>query len=99
MVIGLEPGDEVRGAVLVCHLAEAHEGVHLVRVAPHRFGELLAAAHLGIGLVLHEARSALEPPQHPVEQAEPRRIGVQRGVAGDLEETLAGAHRRGIGRG
>ena len=96
VMIGLKPGDEMRGAVLFCHFAKADEGVHLVRIAAHRFGEFLDAAHLRVGLVLHQPRIALEPPQHLIEQPEARRIGMKRGAASDSQKALAGTHRRRI---
>jgi hypothetical protein len=45
VVIRLEPGD-VAGPG---RLAEAEEGVHLVRIPPHRLGHALGADHLRVG--------------------------------------------------
>ena len=76
MMLGFEPGDEA-GAVVLLHLAKAHEGAHLVNVAPHRLGQHVDAPQQRIGLVLHQPRPVAQPHQQRIKQGEAFRIAVQ----------------------
>jgi hypothetical protein len=55
VMVRLEPGDHARPA-LVLDLAEAHKGVHLVRVTAHLLGHALQPLHQRIGAILHRLR-------------------------------------------
>jgi hypothetical protein len=66
-----------------------------VNVAPHRAGELVQPPHQRIGRVLRRARLALQAPEQAIGQIEPLRRAVEQGHAHQIEERLAGPHRRG----
>jgi hypothetical protein len=57
--VRLEPGHVQRLArmLVVAHLAEAHEGLHLVDVAPHRLRHLLGLQHVGVERVVAQRRA------------------------------------------
>ena len=96
MMVGFEPGDEARRAVLV-HLAEADEGAHLVNVAPHVLGERFQSANQRIGLILQQFGLGAQPGQRGVEQRPALRIGGQRGAARKVHER-AGHREAGVWR-
>ncbi len=54
---GLEPGEIFRGAVLVGHLAEADERVHLVNFAIDRALHLHGVMHVRIGGIFQQVEA------------------------------------------
>ncbi len=75
VVIGFEPGDERVG--LAGHLPEAHEGLHLVRVAAHRLRQRHQPQHIGVGRIgQHRAFAMRDAPQQAVQQRQPLRIAM-----------------------
>ena len=65
-MFGLEESDKTRPV----DLSEADEGVHLVDVAPNRFGEVVQAADQRIGVDLRARDVTLQSQQQRVEQGE-----------------------------
>ena len=87
-MLRLEPGDKAF-AIRILDAAEAHEGGHLVQVAPHRLFHLLQPMDQRIGEDRQQHAVFVEqPPQQLVQQRETLRIAMaQHGC-------VRGRHRR-----
>ena len=89
----LEPGDEV--VALPRHFAEAHEGLHLVRVAADLLRQLHHPPGVGVGGRRQHMRLAVgDAPQQAIQQRVPLRIAVAEHGLGDVEERTQHARRR-----
>ena len=75
-MVRLEPGDEVR-VVLAPDLAEADEGVHLVRVAMDGLGHRRDLRDIGIGRDAEQVVVVTQPPQQAIEDRKTFVIAVQ----------------------
>ena len=102
----LEPRHEPFAAVLaLADFAEAHKGMHLVAVAPHRLVGLGDPAHVVIHRVTHERRAALQSPQQAVKAVIARGIGKAHDALGPVHELRARHHlaprvrQGGLGKG
>ena len=101
VVLRLEPGDVQRagfGALAfdAGQRPEAHEGGHLVQVAPHRAGHLLGLHAVGVERVVAQVRLVLQPPQQAIQQAEAVPVAVQQGAL--AQGAVEGRHADGGGR-
>ena len=92
-MLWLKPGDKVFTAIPVFDLTKPDKGVHLVAVTPDILVHFLDPAQQWIGLVFHDARMPLQPPQKLIKQSETFRIRVQHRIARQLHETLACSRR------
>lgn len=91
------PGDELLapGRRIGAEQAEAHEGMHLVDVAPYRLRPSLALAGVGIGGMIEQMffATASESEEQPVQHGKPTRIGVRAHRGGERQKR--GRHRHG----
>ena len=85
MVVGFVERDVAHAAVLL-DLAEAHEGVHLMAVAPHRLGHGLEPVEAWVGTVLHARALVGQRDQLFVEQREALAVGVENRLLGERQE-------------
>ena len=96
LVRRFEPGDEA--VVLAGHLAEAHEGLHLVAVAANVLRPLHGLAHVGVGRHREQVPLTVrQSPQQAVEQRMSRRIAVAQHALGQPDER--GGHPRRFAHG
>ena len=95
-MLRLEPGGEAFEAFMV-HAAEAHEGVHLVQVAPHGARHEIEPMHQRIAGDLQQIALAVEhAPDEPVEQRIAFRIAVADHMLDEPGHALRNRHGRCI---
>ena len=92
VVVRPVPGDECLGAPLLDDPAEAHEGLHLVGVAPDRLLQRREAADVVVHLVVEQVRLAMGlAPEEAVEQGPAPRVRMAGDLAGEVEEAAGDA--------
>ena len=77
----------IERVVAVAHLPKANEGVHLVDVTAHRLRHLARLQHVGVERIVPQPRLVHEPPEQPIKEDEPLRVGVQHHGVAQLEES------------
>ena len=103
-MVGLEPGDEAHlsraiWAVGIVRFAEAQEGVHLVDVAPHRFGHKLEAMHQRVTLHFEQVALAVQDaPDELVEQRETLGIAMTDRQSNQVRHLAGQGDRRRLAR-
>ena len=99
VVVGLEPA-HVACSSRVGDLAEAHEGAHLVGVAPHGLRKAVGPVDVGVGGDLEQVLfAAMRPPDQAVEQGEALRVAVLDHRFGQRDQGARHRERAGRRRG
>ena len=92
-MLGLEPGHMQWLLLAIINRAEAHEGAHLVHVAPHGLGHRLRAQAVDVQWITPQGGFMPQPPQQAIHQSETQRVAMQLHLLAKLDK---GSRRRDV---
>ena len=82
----LEPRNE-HGSLRLRDFAKAHEGLHLMHVAPHGLGRLLAPGHVVIAGDMQQLAFAMgETPEQAIQKGVATRVGMRQHRIGKAQK-------------